>query len=112
MPAQVFREYDIRGVADRDLGDEVAGAIGRGYATAIGQGRSFRVAVGRDCRLSSDRLFAALTQGLRRAGAHVVDIGVGPTPDALHAAAHALGTEGSVHDHPGATTPATRTASR
>jgi phosphomannomutase/phosphoglucomutase len=53
------------------------------------------VAVGRDCRTSSDRLFAALVDGLTRAGANVVDVGVGPTP-LLYASVHALGTSGGV----------------
>ena len=36
VPAHVFREYDIRGVADRDLKSEVARGIGRGFATLLG----------------------------------------------------------------------------
>ena len=85
VPAACFREYDIRGVADRDLTDEVARGIGRGFATLLGpgadsSGKPVRVAVGRDCRLSSDRLFAALVDGLDAPGAHVLDVGVGPTP--------------------------------
>ncbi len=98
LPTHAFREYDIRGVADRDLTDETARGIGRGFATIIGSpgpARPPRVAVGRDCRVSSDRLFAALTGGLTSAGANVVDIGVGPTP-MLYAAAHDLGTDGAM----------------
>lgn len=81
LPAHAFREYDIRGVADRDLTDDVARGIGRGFGTMIGAGANgglVRVAVGRDCRTSSERLFAALVDGLLSAGAHVVDVGVGP----------------------------------
>jgi phosphomannomutase/phosphoglucomutase len=108
VPAHVFREYDIRGLAERDLTSDVARGIGRGFATMLdaGTGRRadaqgsqsparLRVAVGRDCRLSSDRLFAALVEGLTSAGANVVDIGVGPTPF-LYAAVHALSTDGGV----------------
>jgi phosphomannomutase/phosphoglucomutase len=96
VPSHAFREYDIRGIADRDLTDEVTRGIGAGYATMLGAGaRPVRVAVGRDCRASSDRLFAALVDGLTRRGAHVVDVGVGPTP-MLYASVHALGTEGGV----------------
>src|SRR5215469_4300373 len=97
-PAHVFREYDIRGVADRDLTDEVAHAIGSGYATMLGagtEGHAVRIAVGRDCRRSSDRLLSALSAGLTSAGATVVDIGVGPTP-MLYAAVHDLSTDGGV----------------
>jgi phosphomannomutase/phosphoglucomutase len=96
VPSHSFREYDIRGIADRDLTDEVARGIGRGYATMLGAADGpVRVAVGRDCRASSDRLFAALVDGLTSSGAHVVDVGVGPTP-LLYASVHALGTEGGV----------------
>jgi phosphomannomutase/phosphoglucomutase len=96
LPTHIFREYDIRGVADRDLTNEVAHSIGRGFATMLEAGhRPIRVAVGRDCRLSSDRLFAALVDGLTSAGAHVVDIGVGPTP-LLYASVHILSTDGAV----------------
>ncbi|MCA9623109.1 MAG: phosphomannomutase/phosphoglucomutase, partial [Myxococcales bacterium] len=99
-PAHVFREYDIRGRADRDLSDALVTAIGRALATFYGgttptRGFAGRVAVGRDCRASSDRLFAALTAGLRASGAEVIDIGVGPTP-LLYFAAHHLGTDGAV----------------
>ena len=103
LPTHAFREYDIRGVAERDLTDETARSIGRGFASIIGagigpgvaHGRPARIAVGRDCRLSSDRLFDALTDGLTKTGADVIEIGVGPTP-MLYAAAHDLGTDGAV----------------
>jgi phosphomannomutase/phosphoglucomutase len=96
FPAHAFREYDIRGIADRDLTDPVARGIGSGFASMIGAGdRRVRIAVGRDCRLSSDRLFAALADGLTGAGADVVDVGVGPTP-MLYGSVHALSTDGGV----------------
>jgi phosphomannomutase/phosphoglucomutase len=95
VPTHIFREYDIRGVAERDLSDALARGIGRGFATMLGAGKQQRIAVGRDCRLSSDRLFAALTSGLVEGGATVVDVGVGPTP-MLYASVHALSTEGGV----------------
>ncbi len=98
LPAQAFREYDIRGVADRDLTDDVARGIGRGYGTVLGAGvagKKVRVAVGRDCRLSSDRLFAALVDGLVKSGVHVVEVGIGPTP-MLYASVFALDPDGGI----------------
>jgi len=97
VPTQSFREYDIRGVADRDLSDEVARGIGRGFGTTLGAGGDapVRIAVGRDCRLSIERLFAALVDGLVKAGVHVIDVGIGPTP-MLYASVHALETDGGV----------------
>ncbi len=86
IPPHIFREYDIRGVADRDLSDDLSRNIGRAIATMfLGDARAIRIAVGRDCRLSSPRIFAALTDGLRECGADVVDIGIGPTPFLYHA---------------------------
>jgi phosphomannomutase/phosphoglucomutase len=98
LPAHAFREYDIRGVADRDLSDDVARGIGRGFGSMLPAGKGagpLRVAVGRDCRLSSDRLFGALVDGLVAAGVHVLDVGVGPTP-LLYASVHALETDGGI----------------
>ena len=95
-PRKVFREYDIRGVAETDLSDELTHALGRALATFLAkEGRSAQVAVCRDCRLSSDRLFAALTAGLMASGAHVIDVGVGPSP-LLYFSAHHLETDGAV----------------
>jgi phosphomannomutase/phosphoglucomutase len=98
VPAQVFREYDIRGVAERDLSTELAQAIGRGFARMLSEGVSGaprRIAVARDCRLSSPRLHQAFVDGLLRSGAHVVDVGVGPTP-LLYFAVHHLNADGGV----------------
>jgi phosphomannomutase/phosphoglucomutase len=82
----VFREYDIRGVADRDLDDAFAYALGRALGTfwarhgREGPGRVRRVAVGRDGRLSSPRLHAALVEGILETGFSIVDLGLVPTP--------------------------------
>ncbi len=94
MNPQIFREYDIRGIADRDLSDEVIRAIGRGFAERMrGRGKS-RIAVGRDVRLSSPRIGAALVEGLRDQGADVVDVGVVPTPALYFAVGHLTAAAG------------------
>jgi phosphomannomutase / phosphoglucomutase len=80
MNPLVFREYDIRGVADRDFDDGLVRDIGRAFGTFCARRSKQRVALGRDCRLSSPRLHAALLEGLLETGLHVLDIGVGPTP--------------------------------
>jgi phosphomannomutase/phosphoglucomutase len=95
FPAHVFREYDIRGIADTDLTDDLVRATGVAFAEAVTQrnpGKALRIAVGRDCRLSSDRIFAALAQGLAARGVQVLEIGVGPTP-LLYFAVHHLGAD-------------------
>jgi phosphomannomutase/phosphoglucomutase len=87
----VFREYDIRGVAERDFPDALVQDLGRAIGTAIGRGCEADVpviAVGRDCRLTSPRLHAALTKGLVSTGARVLDIGVVSTPVLYFACFH------------------------
>jgi phosphomannomutase/phosphoglucomutase len=101
IPRHAFREYDIRGVADRDLTDELAHAIGRVFGDIVMRrprptpDARPRVCVGRDARLSSDRLYEALTDGLLEAGVDVMGIGVGPTP-LLYFAAYDMLPDGAV----------------
>ncbi|HEY4119985.1 MAG TPA: phosphomannomutase, partial [Byssovorax sp.] len=97
IPRHIFREYDIRGVADVDLSDALAFALGHTFAAGLAPGADGRrrVAVGRDGRLSSTRLYAALTSGILASGADVLCVGIGPTP-MLYFAAHHLATEGAM----------------
>src|SRR5256714_13178142 len=77
----IFREYDIRGVAGKDLTEDVAAAVAGAYAAFIGEkGVAGPVAVGRDNRPSGGGLHRALVAGLLASGIDVVDIGVVPTP--------------------------------
>ncbi|MBW2463794.1 MAG: phosphomannomutase, partial [Deltaproteobacteria bacterium] len=80
MSAHIFREYDIRGVADRDLPTDLVTDLGRALGTFLSREGRKRIAVARDCRLSSPRLHAALTTGLLETGLTLVDIGMTPTP--------------------------------
>jgi phosphomannomutase/phosphoglucomutase len=95
MNPQIFREYDIRGVADRDLPDDLARDLGRALGTVLAERGKKRVAVGRDPRVSSRRLRNALIEGLVETGRHVVKLEVGPTP-LLYFAVHHLDTDGGV----------------
>lgn len=91
MNPRVFREYDIRGVAERDFPDDFVRSLGRAIGTMIRRSAKAErptMAVGRDCRLTSPRLFAALVDGITAAGVDVIDIGVVPTPVLYFAPAH------------------------
>jgi phosphomannomutase/phosphoglucomutase len=95
FPTQIFREYDVRGDAEKHLTSDLFHALGRAFGVLVGAktaGRRTRVALGRDCRLSSPRLHESLRDGLLRAGLDVVDVGVGPTP-MLYFAVHHLETD-------------------
>ena len=91
----VFRQYDIRGHAERDFDDGFVRALGLSLGTFYSKRGLRRVAVGRDCRLSSPRLHEALCVGLHETGLHVVDIGIGPTP-LLYFAVHDLDLDGGI----------------
>lgn len=95
MNPQIFREYDIRGIVDRDLTEEVVRSIGQGFGTMVARDGGKRVVVGQDCRLSSPRLAAELIAGLRSAGMDVTDVRMVPTP-VLYFAAAELGADGAV----------------
>ena len=95
MNPEIFREYDIRGMADRELTDDVVRAVGRAFAQRMKERGKGRIAVGRDVRLSSPRIRTALIEGLRDQGASVVDVGMVPTPALYFAVLH-LKADGGV----------------
>ncbi|HSA95407.1 MAG TPA: phosphomannomutase/phosphoglucomutase [Acidobacteriota bacterium] len=77
---EIFREYDIRGIAGKDLDDAAVEILGRAMGTFfLGRGQG-DVAVGRDVRLSSPGFAQALIRGLLSTGCDVADLGVVPTP--------------------------------
>ena len=91
----IFREYDIRGIADQELTSEGIEGLGRAIGTLIAREKGRRVNVARDCRLSSERLRNAIVAGLVAAGCEVTDLGVVPTPLLYYASFH-LQADGGV----------------
>ena len=90
-----LREYDIRGVIGRTLGEADADALGRSFGTLVRRGGGREVAVGRDGRESSPALEQALVRGLTSCGVDVVRVGVGPTP-MLYFAEAELAVDGGI----------------
>ncbi|GAI12388.1 unnamed protein product, partial [marine sediment metagenome] len=76
----IFREYDIRGIADTDLTDENVYLFARGVGTYYRSLGENKVIVGRDVRISSPRISGTVQKGLNDSGCDVIDIGEGPTP--------------------------------
>jgi phosphomannomutase/phosphoglucomutase len=76
----IFRAYDIRGIVGQTLDASVAGLIGHAVGTLMFEKGLADIVVGRDGRLSGPDLVAGLTEGLRKAGRNVIDIGMVPTP--------------------------------
>ena len=77
---QIFREYDIRGVVERDLTPNIIKRLGQGFGTHMANLGRFNIVVGMDGRLSSNLFREMLIQGLISTGCNVVDIGLCPTP--------------------------------
>ncbi len=82
----IFRAYDIRGVFEEDLTEEIAAKIGTAFSIFL-QGKS--VVVGRDVRISGKKLMDALVSGLAYR-CDVTDVGVLPTPLLYFAANHLM----------------------
>jgi phosphomannomutase/phosphoglucomutase len=91
----IFREYDIRGIADRDLPSDGVRLLGQALGTYIQRTAGRKVNLGRDVRLSGPRLHDALLEGLIASGCDVTDVGVVPTP-LLYYSVYNLKADGAV----------------
>jgi len=91
----IFREYDIRGIADSELPDPVVEKIAGAAAAVFVRENKHRIAIGMDGRPSSPRIKKRLTKTLARYGLEVIDIGLVPTPVVYFAVFH-LDLDGAV----------------
>jgi phosphomannomutase/phosphoglucomutase len=80
MNNEIFREYDIRGIAEHDLTSPVIETLGRAFAAYIKPKGINTIAVGYDARVSSPRLCDDIVRGLTSCGMNVTIIGLCPTP--------------------------------
>ena len=80
MDTGIFREYDIRGVAGRDILDEDVVNIGKAYGSLLKNQNRNNISVGRDCRLTSQKFAELFIDGVISTGCNVIDIGTCPTP--------------------------------
>jgi phosphomannomutase/phosphoglucomutase len=95
MNPEMFREYDIRGIAGKDMTEDDVFLIGKGVGTFLVQRGHSELNVGRDCRLTSDVYSEKIIEGLMSTGCHVTDIGVCPTPVFYYSIQH-LNKQGGV----------------
>jgi len=73
----IYREYDIRGIYEKELNEQSVVRIGYALASKIS---GEYVAVGYDARSHSPILFEYLVHGLNAGGKKVLDMGLVPTP--------------------------------
>jgi phosphomannomutase/phosphoglucomutase len=95
MNPEMFREYDIRGIAGKDMTEDDVVLIGKGVGTFLREHGCSRLTVGYDCRLTSDLYSKKVIEGLMSTGCDVIDIGVCPTPVLYFSIQH-LEQEGGV----------------
>ncbi|MDR3699886.1 MAG: phosphomannomutase/phosphoglucomutase [Candidatus Sulfopaludibacter sp.] len=95
LKSTIFREYDIRGVADVELLSGDIEVLGQAFGSYLRRNAGRKINLARDTRLSSQRLRDALLRGLRASGCDVTDLGVVPTPVLYYSVFH-LKADGGV----------------
>lgn len=73
----IFREYDIRGIYEKELNEKTVKLIGYFLSKRI---KGEYVAIGYDARTHSPILFEYLASGLNMGGKKVLNMGLVPTP--------------------------------
>ncbi|GAC1318864.1 MAG: phosphomannomutase/phosphoglucomutase [Thermoleophilaceae bacterium] len=76
----IFKAYDVRGLYGEQIDEGIAYRIGRAFVRVLaaedGKGTDeLRVALGRDMRLTAAAMASSYAQGMRDAGADVLDVG-------------------------------------
>jgi phosphomannomutase/phosphoglucomutase len=95
VPAHIFREYDIRGIADKELTDDTVYQIGFAYGSWLAERGVSHVTIGGDARRTTARIKAAASDGMLDAGLDVTDLGFVSTP-AFYWSFYRLGANGGI----------------
>ena len=76
----MFREYDIRGIYNEDIDEEVSYLIGRAFGSNLKRMGKTETLVGYDNRISSPVIEKNLVKGITESGINVVRLGLVTTP--------------------------------
>lgn len=79
----IFREYDIRGVYNKEFDKDFAYLLGKAYGSYFYQKhgkKNIQITLGHDARLSAPEIKASLSQGLQDSGVTVHYIGLVTSP--------------------------------
>ena len=91
----IFREYDIRGIVETDLPDEVVVKIASAFAAFFISENKKKIIVGMDARPHSENICRITMETLSQFGLEVIDIGLVPTP-VMYYAVHRLNADGGL----------------
>ena len=75
----IFREYDIRGVVDKDLTENVVELLGKGLGTYFTRHDVKAISIGGDLRLHTKQISRVLQKGILSTGIDIIDLGTIPT---------------------------------
>ncbi len=76
----IFRDYDIRGVVDKDINGDFAEIFGKAFGTYLLGKNTKDVLVGYDARESSPEYYKRCIKGLLSTGVNVIRIGMNTSP--------------------------------
>lgn len=92
----IFRGYDIRGLVDTDLNNEVMYTLGKAYGTFLYCRQINECVVGCDVRLTSEEYKQHFIRGLQEMGINVIDFGLSLTQIMYFAQYHYLSKGGAI----------------
>jgi phosphomannomutase/phosphoglucomutase len=97
IKTHIFREYDIRGIVEKDLTGDAPELIGKVFGSHLKKqlGGTPTVAVGHDNRPTSPKLAEGIIKGITSTGVNVIFVGTVPTP-VLYYATEKLKTDGGL----------------
>ncbi|MCW8125478.1 phosphomannomutase/phosphoglucomutase [Microbulbifer halophilus] len=96
FPRQVFRAYDIRGIAGREINEPFAYQLGRALGSLAQHIGEELLLVGRDGRNSSELLASCLIEGILDSGCNSVNLGLVPSPLLYFACARGKNTSSGI----------------
>lgn len=71
----IFRNYDIRGIVEKDLDKEKVEILGKAYGTFLVKRKIFQAVAGKDSRLSGKTYLDSFISGVTSCGVDVINIG-------------------------------------
>ncbi len=97
--SEIFRAYDIRGKYEVDFNDGFAYALGKAFidfCRDTTKNTKIKIALGRDARHSSVKLLTSMAEGMKDAGAEVLDLGLVTSPVCYFSCYHIDDLTGSI----------------
>ena len=76
----IFREYDVRGIVEKDFPDHIVKKLGQAFGTFVRRSGGKEIAISGDVRLSTPLLINAFKNGVLATGVDIINLGILPTP--------------------------------